>query len=261
MLMLEEALAQVRTSMDEATSVLTIRNGNRELLGADASTENGRAAIEDFVHRLVPTLRGPPRLVRSRNGHFMDKPENVLSLINLATVRDLEQRWGTAIDPLRFRANLYIDGARPWEEFDWIGEDIAVGEAMLRVDRRNGRCGATNVNPATGRRDLDIPASLRAAFGHKDLGVYLVTKSGGRVAVGDRLQPPRAAAARTGLEARAALSRMDARRYICRGCYYVHDEAAGTAFADLPPDWRCPDCGTDRSNFRPHVGAPVKAAG
>ena len=109
----------------------------------------------------------------------MDKPDNVISLINLATVRSLELQWGYDIDPLRFRANLYIDGARPWEEFDWIGSDIRIGDAVFRVDRRNGRCGATNVNPDTGRRDLDMPSSLRAAFGHKELGIYLtVTKAG-----------------------------------------------------------------------------------
>jgi GntR family transcriptional regulator/MocR family aminotransferase len=31
----------------------------------------------------------------------MDKPDNVISLINLATVRSLEQQWGIEIDPLR----------------------------------------------------------------------------------------------------------------------------------------------------------------
>ena len=106
----------------------------------------------------------------------MDKPENLISLINLATVRSLEAQWGYEIDPLRFRANVYIDGAAPWEEFDWVGADIRLGEAPSQVNRRNGRCGATNVNPVTGERDLDIPGSLRAAFGHEDLGVYLMTR-------------------------------------------------------------------------------------
>lgn len=67
---------------------------------------------------------------RSTGGHFMDKPDNVVSLINLATVRSLKQKWGCEIDPLRFRANLYIDGIRPWEEFDWIGSDILLGGAV-----------------------------------------------------------------------------------------------------------------------------------
>ena len=47
-----------------------------------------------------------------------------------------------------------------------------MGDAF-QVDRRNGRCGATNPDPVTGRRDLNIPGSLRKMFGHKDLGIYL----------------------------------------------------------------------------------------
>jgi GntR family transcriptional regulator / MocR family aminotransferase len=98
-----------------------------------------------------------------------------------------------AIDPLRFRANIYVDGAKPWEEFDWVGSEIRIGGTVFSVDRKNGRCGATNVNPATGRRDLDIPSSLRAAFGHKNLGVYLIVREGGQIAVGDstRSRSPR----------------------------------------------------------------------
>ena len=95
------------------------------------------------------------------------------------------------IDPLRFRANIYIDGAKPWEEFDWVGSEIRIGNVVFAVDRKNGRCGATNVNPATGRRDLDIPGSLRAAFGHKNLGIYLIVRDGGEIAVGDAVFVPR----------------------------------------------------------------------
>ena len=120
----------------------------------------------------------------------MDKPDNVISLINLATVRALEELWRTPIDPLRFRANLYIDSARPWEEFDWVGRDIRIGGVTFSVDRKNGRCGATNVNPVTGQRDLDIPGSLRAAFGHKNLGVYLIARESGAVAIGDAVAAP-----------------------------------------------------------------------
>jgi uncharacterized protein YcbX len=122
--------------------------------------------------------------------HELEAAGNVLSLINLATVRSLEEQWGVEIDPLRFRANFYIDGAQPWEEFDWIGSDIALGDALFRVDRRNGRCGATNVNPVTGHRDLDIPGSLRAAFGHKDLGVYLIARKTGEVFPGAAVRAP-----------------------------------------------------------------------
>jgi len=262
MLMLEEALARVQTYLDVETMQFTIRQDNRQLLAVDLRDEDAYAKVEDFFWQLVPAFRGAPKLVRSPDGHFMDKPDNVISLINLATLRSLEEQWGYKIDPLRFRANFYIDGAGPWEEFDWVGSDIRIGDGLFRVDRRNGRCGATNVNPETGRRDLDLPGSLRAAFGHKDLGIYLVAKENARIAVGDPVftHGSRGAEAMTRpLPGAVYASRQ---LFMCGGCYFIYDQAAGlpdqsiapgTPFAAIPLNWRCPDCGTDKTTFRPHV--------
>jgi GntR family transcriptional regulator / MocR family aminotransferase len=264
MLMLEEALARVRTTLDVETLKLTIAQGNRQLVVADLEDETSRAEVEEIFWQLVPALRSAPTLVRSREGHFMDKPDNVISLINLATVRSLEAQWGITIDPLRFRANLYVDGANPWEEFDWVGSDIRIGEALFRVDRRNGRCGATNVDPETGRRDLDIPGSLRAAFGHKELGVYLVAREGGRVSVGDPVVTPAAVGTTDVARSPAAIRQVSRQMFMCGGCYYIYEPTAGapdqlvpagTPFAAIPVNWRCPDCGTDKSTFRPYVEA------
>jgi len=263
MLMLDEALARVRTQLDVDTLELRIMQGNQQVLAANLGTETGRGDVEEFYRALVPTLNGVPRLVRAQDGHFMDKPDNVLSLINLATVRSLEESWGFEIDPLRFRANFYIDGAEPWEEFEWIGRDIVLGDALFRVDRRNGRCGATNVNPASGRRDLDIPGSLRAAFGHKDLGVYLVTRKTGDVSIGAEVTAPRSAGQLSPMPRPAVHAANGQRRFICRGCYFIYEEErglpqqsipAGTGFGALPDAWQCPDCGTEKTNFRPHLG-------
>ena len=265
MLMLEEGLAQVRTALDVETLKLTITQGNRQLAVADLKEEAGRAQVEEILWQLVPALRSAPTLVRSPDGHFMDKPDNVISLINLATIRSLEAQWGIKIDPLRFRANLYIDGANPWEEFDWVGGDIRIGEALFRVDRRNGRCGATNVDPETGRRDLDIPGSLRAAFGHKELGIYLIAREGGRVSVGDSVLTPADTATRSVARASAPMRPPERQTFMCGGCYFIYEPSAGipdqqvapgTSFAAIPANWRCPDCGTDKSTFRPYVGAP-----
>ena len=269
MLMLDEALARVQTHLDVETQVLTVSEGNRQVLAANLNDRRSIAEVEAFFHRLVPTLRAAPRVVRARDdrfGHFMDKPDNVLSLINLATVRSLEERWGYAIDPLRFRANFYIDEAGPWEEFDWIGGELTIGDAEFYVDRRNGRCGATNVNPATGERDLDLPQSLRAAFGHKDLGIYLKTRKGGKVVIGDTVTVPQNISASPEPAAPKPVPTVgDQRRFICRGCYFIYEEAAGlpklglppnTPFASIPADWRCPDCGTEKTTFRPYVGLP-----
>jgi GntR family transcriptional regulator / MocR family aminotransferase len=262
MLMLEEALARVRTILDVETLQLTITQDNHQLIVADLNDEDARAKVGEIIWQLVPALRNAPTLVRSRDGHFMDKPDNVMSLINLATVRSLEEQWGIKIDPLRFRANFYIDGARPWEEFEWVGGDIRIGEALFRVDRRNGRCGATNVNPETGRRDLDLPSSLRAAFGHKELGIYLVAKEGGHVSVGDSVDTPLPLGTSHVVRPLAATLRPARQLFMCGGCYFIYEPSAGlpdqsipagTPFAAIPANWRCPDCGTEKSTFRPHI--------
>jgi GntR family transcriptional regulator / MocR family aminotransferase len=262
MLMLEENLARVNTHLDVDSLLLTVKQGNLQVMSAQLADEGDRAKVENFLWQLLPTLRAPPALVRSNGGHFMDKPDNVISLINLATVRSLEQRWGVEIDPLRFRANIYIDGAKPWEEFDWVGSEIRIGDAVFAVDRKNGRCGATNVNPLTGRRDLDIPGSLRAAFGHKNLGVYLLVRDGGEIAVGDSVFVPRVVPASAIPLPAMQLIDGAQRRFMCRGCYFIYEEAnglpqqsirPGTSFADIPANWRCPDCGTDKTTFRPYV--------
>lgn len=49
-------------------------------------------------------------------------------------------------------------------------------------------------------------------------------------------------------------------KYKCILCGYIYDPAVGdpdngvepgTAFADLPDDWVCPDCGADKDQFEP----------
>jgi GntR family transcriptional regulator / MocR family aminotransferase len=266
MLMLEESLAQVQTHLDVETMLLTVLREDATLgldsgrpqcvLSADLNTQRGREAVEAFFRTQVPKLQAAPQLVRSSDGHFMDKPDNVLSCINLATVRSLEAEWGRAVHPLRFRANFYIDGARPWEEFDWIGSDVMLGDVLFRVDRKNGRCGATNVNPINGERDMDIPGALRKRFGHKDLGIYLVARTSGQVVVGDPVTVPDLEAARPEVGTFVPPETSQG-SFICRGCYFIYDEAKisaeqgrPTPFAALTDAWACPDCGTHRGNFR-----------
>jgi GntR family transcriptional regulator/MocR family aminotransferase len=272
MLMLDDALARVQTHVDVETMQMTVtrplpsatgdRSRSECLLSVDLRTREGRDAVEDFFARLVPGLPAAPKLVHSPDGHFMDKPDSVMSCINLATLRSLEQQWGYPIHPLRFRANFYIDNARPWEEFDWIGSDVMLGDVLFRVDRRNGRCGAVNVNPVSGERDLDLPGSLRKAFGHKDLGIYLVARKKGKVVVGDQVTVPELG---TVVDVIPPVAPTPAGQgsFICRGCYYIYEEsksASGDAFAAIDADWRCPDCGTEKANFRPY-SAPLGCSG
>jgi uncharacterized protein YcbX len=192
MLMKNERLALLESRYDAQTTTLEIwRNGKRVARGA-LSTPVGRAVIEDFFAAFMRTeALGKPKLVEAPGHMFSDAREKVVSLINLATVTDLERVVGRPVDPLRFRGNVYLEGLPAWAEFDWLEREIAIGDARLRVARRIPRCPATDVDPATGARDMTIPLTLKSAFGHADLGVYAEVTTGGAIAVGNDVSLPR----------------------------------------------------------------------
>jgi hypothetical protein len=111
--------------------------------------------------------------------------KKVVSIVNLASVAAVETAAGAAVDPLRFRGNIYVSGWPAWHEFDLMGQTLAIGGARLKVVKRIVRCAATDVDPATGIRDLTIPRTLQQAFNHADCGVYAEVTAGGGIAAGD----------------------------------------------------------------------------
>jgi len=190
MLMRHEALAQLDTRYEPAGGLLTIRQGGTVVAEGDLATPEGRAAIEAFLAGYLPAaMRGPARLLTAPEGYrFTDSPRGFVSLVNLASVAALEDMTGAAVDPLRFRANLYLSGLAPWAELNLVGRTLtAPGGVRLRVHKRTERCAATNVDPATGQRDLAIPRTLSQHLGHTDCGVYAEVIAGGELAAGATL--------------------------------------------------------------------------
>jgi uncharacterized protein YcbX len=188
MLMKNERLAALDTRFDNASHTLTIRLNGAETARGDLRTPEGRAAIEDFFARYdADELRGPPKILHGDGHSFSDVPAKVVSIINLASVAAVEGAVGVPVDPLRFRGNLHVEGWPAWREFDLLGQTLTIGDARLKVVKRIVRCAATNVEPRTGIRDLEIPKTLMKAYGHMDCGVYAEVTVGGRIAAGDAI--------------------------------------------------------------------------
>ncbi|WP_344248482.1 MOSC domain-containing protein [Isoptericola hypogeus] len=63
-----------------------------------------------------------------------------VSLVGSATLAWCAERWGLDADPRRLRVNLVVATSEPFVEESWVGRDVAVGAAVLRVAERVERC-------------------------------------------------------------------------------------------------------------------------
>jgi len=188
MLMKNEKLAALTTVYDDSTGRFHIYQQGQEVAQGDLQEVEGQQAIEQFfVNYLGDEIRGQPKIVQAPEFMFSDVKEKVLSCINLASIRELEQVLGVTVDPLRFRANVYFDGLPAWQELEWVNREFMLGTAKMRVLKGIERCAATNVNPQTAVRDLSIPATLMNTYGHRQLGIYAQVIGAGEMAVGDHL--------------------------------------------------------------------------
>jgi len=195
MLMKNERLASLRTAFDQATHVLTIdrpsppQAGGGDYVRADLRTPEGRAKIEKFFADFcADELRGPPRILSAPGHSFSDVAKKVVSIINLASVAAVETMVGAPVNPLRFRANLYVDGWPAWSELGRVGEELSIGrDVRLKVVKRIVRCAATNVDPDSALRDLNIPQTLMRNLDHADCGIYAEVIASGEIATGDEI--------------------------------------------------------------------------
>ena len=185
------AVARVRTRWDDASGRLSARLEGQSDLDVDLQDAADRTRLEAWLAEALGDEVDAPLKILSAAGHrFMDDPSGHVSILNLASVRDFEARLGRPVDPLRFRANIHVEGWPAWAENDWSGRQIGIGGARLSVVKPIVRCAATHVDPATGERDIDLVPALFETYGHRWCGLYLSVMTDGPVAIGDPVEMP-----------------------------------------------------------------------
>lgn len=130
---------------------------------ADGNEELDPQWLDDVAKRL-----GIERLsvLDTRGAYSLaDRPRKYVSIVNLASVRALAEFVGTALEPARFRMNVWIDGLEPFAELGWVEghpgtRDIQIGGMQLRVDEACVRCKAIEANPQSGEYDLELQKAL-----------------------------------------------------------------------------------------------------
>ncbi len=182
-------IARVRTRWDETSNSLGVSApGATDLTVRLGDPEDERRLEAWLTAFLGEEATAPLRLLDGAGHRFMDDPAGAVSVLNLNSVRDLEARLGVPVDPLRFRANVWVEGWPAWAENDWTGRALVLGQACLKVIKPIVRCVATHVDPVTGTRDIDVLSALHDLYGHRWCGIYLSVETDGALAVGDRAE-------------------------------------------------------------------------
>jgi uncharacterized protein YcbX len=136
------------------------------------------------------------RLVAMPVGEGPDRGPTV-TLLSTTALASLAAAGGAdaPLDRRRFRMTIGVDGVPAHAEDSWLGRDVAIGGAVVRVAGNVGRCAVTTHDPDTGRPSFDTLHVLNHSRGHLatseplPFGVWSEVITPGEVALGDPLEP------------------------------------------------------------------------
>lgn len=191
-------LSQIEAAWNEHSRILTITaNGDSEAALIDH--EDSRQHLADWFAQIVHSLpenpltgrpeREPLRLLGDGTTRFTDRGPTQISLASNASLHDLSQHAGAHVDFRRFRLNFAIDNLNPWQELDWIGKRIHIGQhVQAQVTAPIQRCNAINASPDGDGRDAELMQTLQHAYGHLNFGIEANVLTAGPVHVGDTIR-------------------------------------------------------------------------
>ena len=176
-------LMAVETKLDINAKSLTLSHPALDTIAVSPGTAEGAHALLEWLHDLWPIdLPSPTHIYKADQSHLTDVPDPWISINSTASLKSLAHRTGSELSPHRFRGNIWIDGLTPWEEVEWIGRRLRIGDVTLEVKQQITRCKATMANPETGQRDVDVLETLND-LDHQEFGVYAEVIEGGHLAL------------------------------------------------------------------------------
>ena len=203
-------LALVRAVWDQGTNDLELRFPEGEHvrapveLGEPVTTVfygrpvEGRLVEGPFAEALSSWAGEELRLVQPPEpGAALDRgSDGAVTLLSRAALGELAQAAGVPeVDARRFRMLFGIDGVAAHEEDEWIGRRVRIGDAVVEVQRRIGRCVVTKHDPESGERNLDTLDAIQAYRGEVPteeplpFGVCGTVVAPGRIRLGDAVTP------------------------------------------------------------------------
>ena len=132
---------------------------------------------------------GSVQLMQLKHGIFDDA---TVSVINAATVREVERKADRPLDVLRFRPNIVLENSsdEPFAEDQWVGKTLRFGTdddaPAVSITMRDLRCVMINLDPETAEADSNVmKAALHLNANHA--GVYGTVTRSGELRIGEKV--------------------------------------------------------------------------
>ena len=173
---------------------LTLTQNNKEIITVNVNESNERDNLVNKLIELEGSLKNDVRLMRNEEYPFYDTSisnksifRNSISLLNINSIKDFENKIDQKIEKSIFRGNLYFDGIEAWEERNWIGKTIKINDVLFKVKKNIPRCVAINLKPKTDDNSFNLLKTLKQTYDHYDMGVYLTPENDGEINLSEKI--------------------------------------------------------------------------
>ena len=173
---------------------LTLTLKHKKIITIDVNNSNERDILVKNLIELESSLKNDIRLMRNYEQPFYDTSistksmfRNSISLLNINSIKDFENKVGQKIEKSVFRGNLYFDGIEAWEERNWIGKTIKINDVLFKVEKNIPRCVAINLKPETDDNSFNLLKTLKQTYDHYDMGVYLTPENDGEINLSEKI--------------------------------------------------------------------------
>ena len=184
------ALNKYNFVFKEEKLILTLRN--KEILTIDVNQLSERQTLSKKITDLESSLKQPVVLLSNKDFPFFDTSiskkinfVNSVSLLNIQSINDFQNKIEKKIQTSIFRGNICIDGIEPWKEREWIGKIIKINGISFKVENNIPRCVAINLKPQTDDNSFNLLQLLKKNYNHFEMGVYLTALDDGEINVGN----------------------------------------------------------------------------
>ena len=148
-------------------------------------TALANGSLPQWIASLAPEL-GEFTLETLETG-FTDERDAYVSLVNRSTVSAIAEATGTSDHPERYRGNLLVDGVRPFDELNWVGQTLQIGTATFEVVEPIVRCKATECD-WHGSRTEGFLDRLDQQLNTDICGLFLRAFGDGEIKITDQLR-------------------------------------------------------------------------